>query len=236
MRILFVCTGNTCRSPMAEKLLRKMAAENEMDIQVQSAGIFASPGSAASSHAATVLDKKGITEAHQSQIVSESLIDWADLVMTMTESHKHTLLQQFPDYEDKIYTLKEYTDASPETQERNEELECLYARLAEKQEEFMKQHREEIHRLEDQYQALYSQLELVREELDEWKERIMRETVEERNQIAILERQTPNYDIGDPFGGSLEMYERCASEIEKSLEQLLAVLKEEAQSASERNY
>lgn len=225
MRILFVCTGNTCRSPMAEKLLRKMAKEQGVDIEVKSAGVFASSGSTASVNATRVLEGRGITEEHRSQSVSSVLMDWADLIITMTEAHKQSLFQEYPDCAEKIYTLKEYTDTSEGTTKRLEELDELYDRLEEKQEAFMREHRDEIRQLEDRYQELYSQLELVREQLDDWRDRIMQATVVERNQISILEQQTPDYDISDPFGGTVETYENCAKEIESSLVRLLELMK-----------
>jgi protein-tyrosine-phosphatase len=232
MRILFVCTGNTCRSPMAEKLFKKIAAEKGMKVEAKSAGLFASVGSSASKHAAHILKQKGITEEHVSQMVTEDLLTWADLVVTMTESHKHTLIQQFPEFQEKVYTLKEYTDTSEGTQERLAELDRLYEQLEAKQAQFMAQHREEIRKLEDEYQELYNKLEIVREKLDNWKERIMQATVEERNQIAILESQAPNYDIADPFGGNLATYERCAEEIEEAVERLAELLKKDTNFSS----
>lgn len=225
MRILFICTGNTCRSPMAEKMFKKLAAERGIEVEAKSAGLFASEGSAASAHAASILKGKGIMDEHISQAVTAELLDWADLIMAMTQSHKNTLIQQFPEFHEKVYTLKEYTDTSEETRERLAKLDRLYEQLEEKQQKFMDEHREEIRKLEEEYQELYNRLELVREKLDDWKERIMQATVEERNQIALLERVAQDYDVADPFGGSLNTYEECAWEIEQALLRLLDILK-----------
>lgn len=110
MRILFVCTGNTCRSPMAEKIFRKMAKEKGLPVEIRSAGTYAYPGSPASTHASQVLQSMGIQEEHISQMVTPDLMEWATLVLTMTGSHKLSLLQAYPKMGEKIYTLKEYTD------------------------------------------------------------------------------------------------------------------------------
>ncbi|MFT9849144.1 low molecular weight protein arginine phosphatase [Aneurinibacillus sp. REN35] len=232
MRILFVCTGNTCRSPMAEKLFKKIAADKGIKAEAKSAGLFASAGSAASGHAAAILERKGITEKHMSQTVTDELLDWADLIITMTQSHKNTLLQQFPDCQEKVYTLKEYADTSEETGERLGKLDALYDRLEAKQQAFMDEHREEIRALEDEYQKLYTRLESVREKLDDWRDRIMQATLEERNEIAILERQTPDYDVADPFGADLTTYEECAKEIEEALIRLVTIIERDAKFSS----
>lgn len=110
MRILFVCTGNTCRSPMAEKIFRKMAKEQGLPVDIRSAGTFAYAGSPASVNASQVLQSKGIQEEHVSQMVTPDLMDWATLVLTMTYAHKSSLLQAYPQMGEKIYTLKEYTN------------------------------------------------------------------------------------------------------------------------------
>lgn len=110
MNILFVCTGNTCRSPMAEGLLRHMAEQEKVNIQVQSAGIAAFRGSPASTHTLSILKNKGISMQHQSQPVTDELLHWADLILTMTGSHKQVLSQQYPHALDKVFTLKEFTE------------------------------------------------------------------------------------------------------------------------------
>lgn len=104
--ILFVCTGNTCRSPMAEALFN-MKADGRF--VAKSAGVFAAPGSNASPQALEVLADQGIAFNHSSQKLESDLIEWADLILTMTGSHKQMLFMHNPEASEKVYTLKEYT-------------------------------------------------------------------------------------------------------------------------------
>ncbi|MFS8354642.1 low molecular weight protein arginine phosphatase [Bacillus nitratireducens] len=106
-RVLFVCTGNTCRSPMAEALLRHHGGDK---FEVQSAGVFAYPGSDASIFAKEALAEKGISIDHAAQQVNEALLDWADIVVTMTANHKQIVLGHYPSVEKKLNTLYGLTE------------------------------------------------------------------------------------------------------------------------------
>ncbi|HJV45245.1 MAG TPA: low molecular weight protein arginine phosphatase [Bacillota bacterium] len=109
MNILFVCTGNTCRSPMAEGMMRQLAALHGLEMEVKSAGVFAMVGAPASSHTDTILRNRGIDDFfHSSQTVTPELIEWSDLILTMTTSHKDILLSYFPAAIPKTFTIKEY--------------------------------------------------------------------------------------------------------------------------------
>ena len=106
MNIYFVCTGNTCRSPMAAAILSN---KNISNVAVKSAGIYALEGGEMSVNAQEVLNEKGIAHAHKSNVVTEADLNWADLVLTMTKAHKELLLRYYPHIIDKVFTLKEYT-------------------------------------------------------------------------------------------------------------------------------
>lgn len=127
MRILFVCTGNTCRSPMAEGMLRKLAEERGVAVEVQSAGVAASEGLSMSLHAASVLRDQGIEDHITSSLLRAEQAQWADLILTLTEAHKHRVIQTFPEAADKVYALKEFVENNEGVAADQEELQQLIA-------------------------------------------------------------------------------------------------------------
>src|SRR5260221_10595750 len=96
-RILFVCTGNICRSPWAEGFFRALVRDRR-DIEVASAGVSAGFGQAPSSDGVKVLrDEEGIDISRQrSQPVTEALIEKTDLIFAMTRDHLNLLELLFP--------------------------------------------------------------------------------------------------------------------------------------------
>lgn len=110
-KVLFVCTGNTCRSPMAQALLTKLWAEENRDekIMVMSAGLFTSDDMPASAEAIQVMQEQGIDiSEHKSKQLNEEIIKQANLILTMTDAHRRAVIDKFPNYESLVYTLTEY--------------------------------------------------------------------------------------------------------------------------------
>lgn len=91
---------------MAQALMEAM----NQDVEVQSAGIFALPGSSASIGAIEAMKEKGISLEHSSQPLTQELVDWATMIVTMTNGHKHAILSQFQNVEHKVKTLSEYAN------------------------------------------------------------------------------------------------------------------------------
>ena len=110
-KLIFVCTGNTCRSPMAEGLLQHRLQSND-EWQIESAGVYASNGWPVSPPAVEVLREKGIDiSTHTSQLLTPSLISQADLLITMTQNHKSAILEIAPESDRKVFLLKSFGNA-----------------------------------------------------------------------------------------------------------------------------
>jgi Putative translation factor (SUA5) len=112
---VLVCTGNTCRSPMAEGLLRKRLADRlgvpvtqleDQGVVVASAGISAAPGGRAAEEAMSVMrERKLDISAHESQPLLDRTVRFADLILTMTRSHRDAILTHWPEAEPRTHVL-----------------------------------------------------------------------------------------------------------------------------------
>lgn len=112
-KIVFVCTGNTCRSTMAhhymQEKVKKLGIQD--DYLIDSCGIYASSGDMATNMAITTMKNYDVNlEKHRSKNILELNLNDYDLIICMTTTHKDAISYEFPNLKDKVFTLKEYVN------------------------------------------------------------------------------------------------------------------------------
>lgn len=110
-KIMFICTGNTCRSAMAEGMLKKMLEDRgRVDIEVCSSGVHASTGEYSPDEAVKVMQEEYDVNIlhHQSKNTKDTNINEMDLILCATHAQLTTLEYRYPELDHKIFTIKEY--------------------------------------------------------------------------------------------------------------------------------
>ena len=108
--VVFVCTGNICRSPMAEAFLKRILAREGLatDYAVRSAGVWAAAGRPASFYAIQVMARRGIDiSGHRAHSLTRADVEEADLILAMASEHAEAIETLLPQYMPKIHLLSE---------------------------------------------------------------------------------------------------------------------------------
>jgi protein-tyrosine phosphatase len=106
-RVLFVCTGNICRSAMAEHLLRHWASGRGLALEARSAGIAAEGWYEVPEHARKLLAAEGVPPfEHRPQLLTREQLRWADVVLVMAEHHRDHICELYPEFTGKTRLLR----------------------------------------------------------------------------------------------------------------------------------
>jgi len=208
---------------MAQALLEHMLAEQGVtDIVVQSAGVAAEPGAQASPFAKQALQELGIDlSKHRAQNLDLALVEWADLILTMTRRHKQFVVDTFPSAAEKTFVLKEFLASSASDEQQDQILHRLYAAMAAKKEAFASEVRPNINELRARRAQLLQELAEVEQLLAERQSQLLEQLRQEREAIERIERSREQVDVVDPFGQPLPVYRASRDELKEALSQLL---------------
>ncbi len=223
MRILFICTGNTCRSSMAAALFQRVLRERGMQeqVEVRSAGVAAESGAPASRFALEALRELSVDlGGHKATRVNEQLVQWADLILAMTRRQKETVIAAYPAARDKTHVLKEFLTSAADREEQEQSLYELHQRMSEKRDAFSGGQHPNIAELRQRRAELLQELQDVEQLLAARQAELLEELRPEREAVERIERWRTAVDVLDPFGQPLEAYRECRDELQESLRKL----------------
>lgn len=121
MKIMFICTGNICRSAMADCLLKKKIKDRKIkNIEVYSCGVYAQDGENPTWEAKSIMkDEYDVDmQNHKATNIRNSKIEHMDLILCATDNHKELVIQMYPRLKEKVYTMKQYVNYDREYHSR----------------------------------------------------------------------------------------------------------------------
>ena len=127
-RLLIVCTGNTCRSPMLETLIKDKVKKANRVMEVKSVGLKVLEGDKVADKARKALKKYGLVIRHKPTQITDKALERADTVLTVTDDHKYYLRENKCAY--KVFSLREtvgFNIPDPYGQTDNEYSKCAEA-------------------------------------------------------------------------------------------------------------
>ncbi len=228
--VLLVCTGNTCRSSMAQALLSKMLSDDlggkAAHIQVVSAGTRAVLGMKATKNAIKVMADEGLSiENHQAKLITEEMIVAADLILTMTLEQKKIVTELVPRAERKTFTLTEFAEEMKEIDTLILEAERVRLAMEEKRRRIIQQESPKLEELRMRNLELSRQMRALDEELSRFEHRLEQELAPERQKLEKIQNKLTSIEISDPYGQNIEAYRFCAGEIKDKLASVVRRIK-----------